>query len=527
MWKALCKRQLLELLCGNNKKRRTKIKKTSPIGMALLILLLVALFSVIFFGYGMMMAEAMYLADVSWLFFAFAGALALLLGLFGSAYLVKGQLYEAKDNELLLAMPIPPITILTVRLLFLWVQTFLLEAVAIVPMWIAYLCYAPLTLANFSGVLLMLLSLPTISLAIACFLARLLSFLMARVKHKSLVAMGGFFTGMVLYFVVCFWMNQFIDELLLNVAAFAERIKAIYPLYILGKAMAGDALAIVVLTVLFFAIAALCIYYLAQNFFKICAGERGVIRNKKEAKIGARRSVFTALLLREVKRLWNIPIYFMNAVLGGVFLLIAGVGLLIEKSSIDEIFAMVPELAMYTPLIALGLLGFFACTATTTTATISLEGKAITILQSMPVPTKMVFLSKLALHMLFLGSSNVFFAIAASIALSVPLLQTMQLLVIAVLLSVFTGILGLLLNLWLPNLNYNTPTQAVKQGAPVLLFMLFGYLLIAAFVLLFIYTPLTVSTFLTVCVLVLTLLVMLAVWWLNKWGLHRFETLSA
>ncbi len=49
-----------------------------------------------------------------WLYYALMGLLALAFGVFGSVFSTYAGLYQAKDNELLLSMPIPPRRILLV-----------------------------------------------------------------------------------------------------------------------------------------------------------------------------------------------------------------------------------------------------------------------------------------------------------------------------------------------------------------------------------------------------------------------------
>ena len=64
-------------------------------------------------------------AGLGWLYFALAGILAVVLAVVGSVFLTQATLYEAKDNELLLSLPIPPSKILLARMLSLYVQNFL------------------------------------------------------------------------------------------------------------------------------------------------------------------------------------------------------------------------------------------------------------------------------------------------------------------------------------------------------------------------------------------------------------------
>ena len=113
---------LLSSLFAGNKKHRT-IPLMIVFGVLLLFVLgslFVSFFS-IFFLLGAPMLERG--ADAA--YFALGLFLSLLVMLFASVVYTKNQLYAAEDNELLLAMPIPPRLILTTRLILLLAVNYL------------------------------------------------------------------------------------------------------------------------------------------------------------------------------------------------------------------------------------------------------------------------------------------------------------------------------------------------------------------------------------------------------------------
>lgn len=56
---------------------------------------------------------------LGWLYFAIAGLMAFMLTFIGNVFATQTQLFDAKDNELLLSMPIAPKFILGSRMLLL------------------------------------------------------------------------------------------------------------------------------------------------------------------------------------------------------------------------------------------------------------------------------------------------------------------------------------------------------------------------------------------------------------------------
>ena len=80
---------------------------------------------------------------MGWLYFAIMGLLAILLGAFGSVFNTYSGLYLAKDNDLLLSMPIPVRTIMAARLLGVYLMGLMYSGVVMLPAIIVYWVTAP------------------------------------------------------------------------------------------------------------------------------------------------------------------------------------------------------------------------------------------------------------------------------------------------------------------------------------------------------------------------------------------------
>ena len=100
--------------------RQTKSskKKGNSIGKLILFGLLFAYVGVVFIGmFGMLfysLIEPFSMMGIEWLYFALMALFIILLCFIGSIFLTHHEIYEAKDNELLLAMPIKNSDILRV-----------------------------------------------------------------------------------------------------------------------------------------------------------------------------------------------------------------------------------------------------------------------------------------------------------------------------------------------------------------------------------------------------------------------------
>lgn len=77
-------------------------------------------------------------AKMDWLYFCLMGLLSILLGALGSVFSTYSGLYLAKDNDLLLSMPIPVRLIMLCRLLSVYLMGMMYVAVVLIPATVVY-----------------------------------------------------------------------------------------------------------------------------------------------------------------------------------------------------------------------------------------------------------------------------------------------------------------------------------------------------------------------------------------------------
>lgn len=120
MLKLLLKKQLLEIFRSyyyDAKKNKARSKAATIAYIAMFAVLMVVVLGGIFTLLSVKRCAPMAQAGMGWLYFALMGLLAVFLGVFGSVFNTYASLYLAKDNDLLLSMPIPVCVLLASRLL--------------------------------------------------------------------------------------------------------------------------------------------------------------------------------------------------------------------------------------------------------------------------------------------------------------------------------------------------------------------------------------------------------------------------
>ena len=108
MIKVLLKKQWLATTAiftqGKNGQRRSL---KASIGFAILLLYGFVAMGAMFWEMADMMCAPLVHADLAWVYFAFVSLLATCIVVIVGIFTAKSTLYEAKDNDLLLSMPIP------------------------------------------------------------------------------------------------------------------------------------------------------------------------------------------------------------------------------------------------------------------------------------------------------------------------------------------------------------------------------------------------------------------------------------
>ena len=146
-------------------------KLTGKRSKAILIVVLLALlycfgtFGVLFYLVANELAPVLCATPYAWFFFALVGLISFGISFFFTAFTAKTELFEAKDNELLLSLPIKSRTILLSRLALLLGSEYLFSFLVMIPCGIAWAKHAGLTFLP--AYLLGCLSLPLLTTALA------------------------------------------------------------------------------------------------------------------------------------------------------------------------------------------------------------------------------------------------------------------------------------------------------------------------------------------------------------------------
>lgn len=420
--------------------------------------------------------------DFAWLYFALAGLLAFALGIFGTVFTTQSQMYQAKDNELLLAMPLKPSSIVGSRVFVLYLLTMLFVVVVMLPAGLVYTIKAGFSVSFWLVYPVSMVLIGLITQAVTCLLGWLLHFILAGFRHKAIVATIFMTAVMVLYFI---GINQIENLMLLlvnNGGKIASAIQSFaWPFYALGAACFGDWVQFALLALVCVAVFAVVTVVLNRTFVKAMLVGGKTKRAAKQKRDDKVRSAMGAVCRKECKRFFSSTTYLVNIGMG-LFMIVAFVGAgIIMRDKLKVAMALIPgiDVEKILPVLVTGAMGLLASMTPISAPSVSLEGKNIWILRSMPISGEDVLRAKLRFHCIASVPVASIGALVLGIVYEVGWFETIFMVIGTVLLFVLTGILGLIFNMCFPRLDWANEAGPVKQSMAVF-FSIFGMMLVSA-----------------------------------------------
>lgn len=532
MLKTLIKIRLQGILLRQTKS--SKKSRGNSLGKVILMLFLFAYVAVVFVGmFGLLFStliEPLHLMKIDWLYFAVMSLVIIMLCFVGSVFLTHHEIYEAKDNELLLSMPLKNRDILLSRIFTILLLNYVYEILVAGPAFYIYITKVGMNIIQIIMFIIVFLTLPLFVLALSCLFSWLLAHVMVKVKMKNLIAIVLFIGFMFVYMYAVSSLESYVTWLITNGESIAAAIeKGAFPLYHLSIALQdGNMISFLIYLVCALLPFGIVIYLLSTNFIKMATSKPKTKRVRYEAKSMKANSVKTALLKREVKHFTSNAMVVLNGAMGMILCLMASIGVIFYADNIHTILNLIPEIEyMITPLLCLAVIAMSSLNMISASS-ISLEGDRLWIIKSLPIPTKDILDVKLALHFVLCVPAGIIFSIILSVLFDRTIIEALVVIIAPILFTILIDLLGLLLNLWKPKFDWINETVCVKQSMPVmitmfvsmgiaaLIAMVYGYLLIDI---------MSMQTYMYVVIGVVILIDIGMYYLLQIWGIKKFDTL--
>ena len=532
MVKILLKKQFAEIFRSyfyDTKKNKARSKLGTIAYFVLFVLIMAGMLGGMFTMMSVSLCAPLVAAGCGWLYFAITGVLAILLGIFGSVFSTYTGLYLAKDNDLLLSMPIPVKDIMFSRLLGVYLMGLMYSAVVIVPAVVVYLVTVPFSARPLIGCVVLLVLLSVFVLTLSCLLGWVVAKLSQKLKNKSLVTVLISLIFIALYYFCYFKAMNLIQDLIAHISVYGPAIREkAYGIYLFGSVGEGDALAIAVCTGVVALLFGLMWRLLGRSFLSIATATSTAGKIRYTARREKQRSAASALLSKEFGRLGSSANYMLNCALGTLLLPILGVVLLVKGPFLADMLGEVfgAESGAVTVLLCAALCT--ACSMNNTAASsVSLEGKNIWIPQSLPVEPRQILRAKLRVQLLLTAPLLLFATLCAIRALRPSVPELLALLLLPQALALLTALLGLTLDLKRANLGWTNELAPIKQSFQVAVVLLgtMAYSVALAGIYLLLAPPIGAAAYLLLFALVTAFADAWLYLWLRKKGGEVFMAL--
>lgn len=484
MIRALFKKQLAQVFAFLYTDTRRGTRRQ---GRKLLLTLALYAFLFLYLGAAMflmakMLCELLCPMGLTWFYFALVALLSAVVGVIGSIFSAHASLYAAKDNDLLLSLPIPVPLVLLSRLVGVFATGFFYLSIVWYPALLAWLLYGECTPLGVVFALLIPLVLALLVLALSCVLGFVVSLIAAHTRHKSLLITLLSLALLALYFWGYSKLLSKLTELLSMLDSLAQGVKNfLFPFYHLGRAAEGNALSMLIFTAIAAGLLAIVYTVLSFTFLRLATANIGTAKRTYRARTVRAGNVSLALLRRELQRFFTTPIYLLNCGLGLFLLPVCAILLFVMRGKILPVLSLLPaELEGLTALLLSAVLCMLVSTVDITAPSVSLEGKHLWLMQSLPVSAWQVLRAKLTVPFL-LGLPAL--AVALPFALAAFSVSGLYLLLIPLVCVAFlatVSLLGLVMNLLFPNFKWTSETVPVKQSVSVTVTLLGGWAFVVA-----------------------------------------------
>ena len=532
MLKILVKKQMAEIFRSyfyDSKKSKARSKGATTAYFIFFTFLMTGILGGMFAILAQTLCAPLHAAGVDWLYFAMMGLIAILLGAFGSVFNTYSTLYLAKDNDLMLSLPIPVPTLMASRLTTVYLMGLLYSGVVILPAILVYWVVTAFTLPAVLGSLLLTALISVFVLTVSCALGFVVAKISLKLKRKSLITVIVSLAFFGVYYFAVFKAQTLISELLSNALAFGEVVKgAAYPIYLFGQVGVGDPIACLAVTLVVAALFALMWILISRSFLKLATStgksERKVYRETDVRQ----KNVSSTLLGKEFSRFLSSPNYMLNCGLGILILPLCGALLLWKGGTIisilNEVFVTRPG---SVPLLLCAMGCMIASMNDMAVPSVSLEGKNLWLIQSLPVKPWQVLRAKLSVQLLLTGIPMLFCLLCmamvypfAPLDIALAALQNLSFVLLSALFGLFMG-------LKMPNLNWTQEITVIKQSMGVMIALFGGWVLVAALAGLYYLVARLLGplTYLLCAAVLLAVLSALLLRWIRTRGAEIFEAL--
>ena len=532
--KLLLRKQLREIFRSYFYNQKTNQKRSvfsTALWFVFFAVIMVGVLGGMFTYLAVTLAKPLGMVGMGWLYYVIMTMLAVLLGVIGSVFNTFTGLYLAKDNDLLLSLPIEPRDIIVSRLLGVYLMGLMYSAVVLVPtVVVGWIYMPPLTPMHVVGGLVLILLTSVFILVLSCLLGWVVARISLKLKNKNIVTVLLSLVFIGLYYFFYFKAQKYIQDLIANAAIYGDAVREkAWFVYSLGRVGEGHLASMVLFVGIVALLAMLMWIVLKQSFLKIATSTGATQKKVYRERAVKQKSAQAALFEKEYRRFLSSANYMLNTGLGTLFLLVAGVALIWKGEDFAYVLDMlVGHIEGGAAALAATLVCMISTMNNMATSSVSLEGKSLWLAKSLPVSAWDCLWAKLRLQLRLTTIPTLFCAACAWAALDCSLTESLMVVAVPVLFTVMMACFDLTVGTARANVRWTSEMAAVKQSLPVFLALMGGWVfgLIPGAGYLILEDKIAFTPYLVLVLAVFAAATGLLLWWLRTKGTKKFEELD-
>lgn len=451
------------------------------------------------------------------------------IGLVLSTYKMPSYLFAFKDYDLLMSLPVKPSEVLTSKMVFIYLSNLLLSVVVSVPPLVIYGIKTSSGLFYYIFVVVITIFTPLIPISIAAILAYLLGRISSKIRSTNAFMIIGSMLLCAILIVGSPMIGQINSKQIQGALPAFDSISNIlfWTKFYVGALKQTSIIYLAEFVGLSLLIFTVFIGVMSKGFKTINSRmtEKYRASNYKMTALKV-SSPLKALYTKELRFYLASFIYVVNTAIGPLMMTVFSLALVIFGKEAVAKTLEIPMAEQFMPLVVTLVFAFCINMTFITASSISLEGKNLWIIKSLPVEVKSILWSKVLLNLTFTVPSLLINTLIVSMGFGMEPVTVCVSLLLLLIYCVFSAVTGLIINLYLPKLEWTTQVAVVKQGASVLVNMLAGFgsiiVSIVAFILI---KPASMNIYLFLLFFLFSIITLILIRMLNTVGVRKFNQL--
>ncbi|MBE6157172.1 MAG: hypothetical protein E7160_00025 [Firmicutes bacterium] len=468
-------------------KIKTKTKRLGtllPVGIALYLMFMI-------WGMANELFEKLVPTHMQYILLPTSVFLVSIMTIMEGIYKAGPLIFNCKDDQLLFSLPIKKRTILFIRILKFYIFELIFNSMFIIPFMVAYIRWADsINITYLITSITMLFILPIIPIIISSIISMIITSLSSRFKYKNLVQIIISMTFLVGILYISYNTENLLKYLIKHADSLNDLItKIYYPAGVYAELITNFNIK----TLLLFIIINICIfivsiYILSKFYFKVNSRLKKVIISKKiniNNLVIKKKSKTISLIRKEISTFFKTPVFIINTGFALLLFLVATVMVSLRFDITIELITKTKELGLDKKVITdnLSIFIFLLVSVTSymtsiTSSVISLEGKNINILKSLPINTKTILISKIYSALVLTTPILILGDIILFIKLRPTIIESLLLIILSILIPLVSHLIGIIINLKYPKLDFENSAEVVKQSTSSFVSVILGMVLL-------------------------------------------------